>query len=81
MSAMKVLGLNAKSAKLIGKINSNNISVGKKVLPALIAGVCIESRLPIVTMSPKRFSRIKHLRVIPAQKLISTLAATKMPPH
>lgn len=76
MSAMKVLGLNAKSAKSIGKIYSNDISVGKKVLPALIAGVCIESRLPIVTMNPKRFSRIKHLRVIPAVKLISTSAAT-----
>lgn len=81
MSAMKVLGLNAKSAKSIGKIYSNDISVGKKVLPALIAGVCIESRLPIVTMNPIRFSRIKHLRVIPAQKLISTSAATRMPPH
>lgn len=81
MSAMKVIGLNAKSAKSIGKIYSNDISVGKKVLPALIAGVCIESRLPIVTMYPKRFSRIKHLRVITAEKLISHSAATKMPPH
>ena len=69
MSAMKILGLNAKSAKSIGKIYSNDISVGK-VLPALIAGVCIESRLPIVTMNPNRFSRIKHLRVIPAKKII-----------
>jgi predicted nucleic acid-binding protein len=81
MSAMKVLGLNAKSAKSIGKIYSIDLTVGKKVLPALIAGVCIESRLPIVTMNPKRFSRIKDLRVIPAQKLILISAATEMPPH
>ncbi len=81
MSAMKVLGLNAKSAKSIGKIYSSHISIGKKILPALIAGVCIESRLPIVTMNPKRFSRIKHLRIIPAKKLNSTLGATEMPPY
>ena len=81
MSAMKVIGLNAKSAKSIGKIYSNDISVGKKVMPALIGGVCIESRLPIVTMNPKRFSRIKRLRVIPAQKIISHSAATEMPSH
>lgn len=81
MSAMKVLGLNSKSAKSIGTIYSNGFSVRKKILPTLIAGVCIESRLPIVTMNPKRFSRIKHLRVIPAERIISYSAATEMPPH
>jgi len=81
MSAMKVLGLNAKSAKSIGRIYSNDLSVGKKVLPALIAGVCVESQLPILTMNPKRFSGVKHLRVIPAQKMLSALAASAMPLH
>ena len=69
MSAMKVLGLNAKSAKAVGKIFS---SVGKKKkrdLPVLIAGVCRESKLPIVTMNPKRFSGIKQVRVIRAEIL------------
>jgi Predicted nucleic acid-binding protein, contains PIN domain len=69
MSAMKVLGLNAKSAKVIGKIFSSTDSKKTKDLSVLIAGICRESRLPIVTMNPKRFSGIKQLQVIPAQKL------------
>jgi predicted nucleic acid-binding protein len=74
MSAMKVLGLNAKSAKAMGKIFSNIGQKKKRDLPVLIAGVCRESKLPIVTLNPQRFSGIKHLRVIPAQKLARYLA-------
>ena len=81
MSAMKVLGLNAKSAKAIGKIFSEDISNQRKVLPALIAGVCIESRLPILTMNPKRFSHIKYLRVIRAEKIRLTTTAKEMHPR
>ena len=69
MSAMKVLGLNAKSAKAIGKIFPDVNAKRQQDLPVLIAGVCRESKLPIVTMNPKRFSGIRQLRVIPAQRL------------
>jgi predicted nucleic acid-binding protein len=69
MSAMKVLGLNAKSAKAIGKIFPDVNATRQQALPVLIAGVCRESKLPIVTMNPKRFSGIRQLRVIPAQRL------------
>ena len=81
MSALKVLGLNAKSAKSMAEISRDRISDRKRVLPALIAGVCIESRLPIVTMNPKRLSRIKHLNVLSAEKILSASAALAMRPH
>jgi predicted nucleic acid-binding protein len=74
MSAMKVLGLSAKSAKAVGKFFSNIDQKKVRDLPVLIAGVCRESKLPIVTMNPKRFSGIKKLRVIPAKKLARYLA-------
>ena len=74
MSAMKVLGLSAKSAKAVGKFFSNIDQKKARDLPVLIAGVCRESKLPIVTMNPKRFSGIKQLRVIPAKKLARYLA-------
>ena len=74
MSAMKVLGLSAKSAKAVGKIFSNIGQKKKKDLPVLIAGVCRESKLPIVTMNPKRFSGVKQLQVIPAKKLARYLS-------
>ncbi len=52
LNTMKILGVNAKSAKNIAEI----VSSSKKDFAALIAGVCIESKLPIVTLNPKRFS-------------------------
>ncbi len=62
MGAMKVLGVNAKSAKNIGTV----VSSSKKDFAALIAGVCLESKLPIITLEPKRFSNIRNLQVIKA---------------
>lgn len=73
MSTMKVLGLNAKSAKAVGAIFSRAKSPRRGDLPFLIAGVCTESKLPIVTMNPKRFSGIKELQVIPIWKLGGSL--------
>lgn len=59
MSALKVLGINGKSAKNIAAA----ISSTKKDFPALIAGVCLESRLPIATMREKRYTGIKKLQI------------------
>lgn len=59
MNAMKVLGVNSKSAKNIATI----VSSSKSDFSALIAGICIESKLPIVTLNPKRFSGTKQLIV------------------
>jgi predicted nucleic acid-binding protein len=64
--AMKVLGVNAKSSKNFAKVylsSSDRIS-------ALIAGVCIESRLPIVTLNPARYRKIPLLKKISAHSLL-----------
>lgn len=67
MYAMKVLGVNAKSAKNIARAYTSS----KEQMSGLIAGVCIESKLPIVTLNPKRFKKIPSLEVIPAHSLLS----------
>ena len=67
MYAMKVLGVNSKSAKNIAK----PFSSANRELRGLIAGVCIESRLPIVTLQPKRYKKIPSLEVIPALSLLN----------
>jgi predicted nucleic acid-binding protein len=78
MSALKVLGLNSKSAKAAGKIFSN-VSLGKTAeISALIAGVCLESKLPIVTLNPRRYAGIKQLRVVPAQMMDRSSARLTM---
>ncbi|HTY10137.1 MAG TPA: PIN domain-containing protein [Bacteroidota bacterium] len=69
MSALKVLGLNSKSAKAAGRFFSVVGSGKLNEMPALIAGLCIESKLPIVTLNPRRFAGVKQLRVVPALML------------
>ena len=69
MSALKVLGLNSKSAKAAGRIFSGVSSAKVTEVPALIAGVCLESKLPIITLNPRRFRGVKLLQVVRAQML------------
>jgi len=59
MSSLKVLGVHPKSAKNMAAI----VSSSQRDFSALIAGVCIESKLPIVTLNANRFSGIKKLEV------------------
>lgn len=65
--AMKVLGVNAKSAKNIAKIYSSS----KNGVTALIAGVCLESKLPMVTMNPKRYKNIASLHCLSVYSLLN----------
>jgi len=67
MAAVKLLGLNARSAKLHGKLLSSGIRLPRANL--LIAGICLESKLPILTMQPNEFRGVKQLQVIPATSL------------
>ena len=67
MYAMKVLGVNAKSAKNIARAYTSST----EGMNGLIAGVCIESKVPIATMNPKRYKKIPSLEVIPALSLLS----------
>lgn len=62
MSAMKLLGLNAKLGKSIGAIAARR---GRPAdLPVLIAGLCRESRLPLVTGRPQAFRGLRGLEII-----------------
>ena len=65
MNALKVLGINPKSAKNIAAV----VSSTKKDYAALIAGICIESKLPIVTLSHKRFAGITGLKIVDLNNL------------
>jgi predicted nucleic acid-binding protein len=67
--SMKVLGLNAKSAKNMGKVLARRSAQGRNEMTGLMAGLCIESRLPMISMNHKRFNGIEGLRVIPARRL------------
>jgi predicted nucleic acid-binding protein len=67
MDALKVLGINPKSAKNIGAVLSSSQKQG---LTALTVALCMESRLPIVTLEPRRYAGMKKLVVISAKNLL-----------
>ncbi|HTP13227.1 MAG TPA: hypothetical protein VMM37_06335 [Bacteroidota bacterium] len=64
MYSMKVLGLNGKSAKNLGELFRWTTEHGTGEHEALIAGVCVESRLPLLTGHPERYRGIRSLRVL-----------------
>jgi predicted nucleic acid-binding protein len=67
MSAMKILGLNAKFAPRYGDLFPANRSL--TALQVLIAGICLETRLPLLTSKVTVFRRVKGLSVIPVSAL------------
>lgn len=73
MYAMKVLGLNGKSAKNIGTHISRSTSTRLVNVESLVAGVCLESRLPLLTGSPKWYHGIRSLRLITVAEMNASL--------
>lgn len=62
MSAMKLLGLNPKNAAMYGSLFAEH--PGRRPIDLLTAGLCIESRLPLLTGRRKEFAGIKGLALI-----------------
>lgn len=67
MDALKVLGINPKSAKNIGTVISSTRTTD---MTALIAAVCLESKLPLATLQPKRYKGFTSLQVIDLRTII-----------
>ena len=75
MAAMKVLGLNAKSARRYGElIRQRGI---KDRWNSMIAGLCLESRLPIIT-GGKEFQAVPGLTIIPSQLIAERMTADEI---
>jgi predicted nucleic acid-binding protein len=62
MSAMKLLGLNPKNAPRYGRLFARH--PGRSPMDLLVAGLCIEARLPLLTGRGKEFAGIKGLKLI-----------------
>ncbi len=67
MAAVKIMGLNPKRARKYGAL----LTSAKRLdtLNVLIAGLCLESRLPILTNRNEDFKGIRGLTVVPAKLL------------
>jgi predicted nucleic acid-binding protein len=73
MSAMKILGLNPKNAKRYGDLLASGARLPR--MNVLIAGVCLESKLPVLTGQPKEFHGVKELVVIPTSSFLHERSA------
>ena len=62
MAAMKLLGLNPKNAQRYGKLLRS--TPRSATLNILVAGLCLESRLPILTGRKKDFAGVKGLEIV-----------------
>jgi predicted nucleic acid-binding protein len=63
---IRILGLNAQSAPLFGSLLAQ---AGKKnVMDVLVAGVCLQSRLPLLTDRTSDFTEFRGLKILPATR-------------
>lgn len=68
MAAMKIMGLNPKQARKYGALL--NSAKRLDTLNVLIAGLCLESKLPILTDRKEDFKGIRGLTVVPTRLLL-----------
>lgn len=68
MAAMKIMGLNPKQARKYGELLATSKRV--QTLNVLIAGLCMESKLPILTDRKQEFKGTRGLMIVPT-RLIS----------
>jgi predicted nucleic acid-binding protein len=67
LGALKILGINARSAVSFGDLLRTHPRLS--VSDCYIAGICLESRLPLCTFTPRRFSAVRKLTLLPASSL------------
>ena len=73
MASMKVLGLNGKSAKNVG-LHISQSRTGRVVdVGSLVAGVCLESRLPLLAASGSRYRGIRSLQILKPAEILASL--------
>jgi predicted nucleic acid-binding protein len=76
MAAMKIMGLNPKQARKYGTLL--NRAKRLDTLNILIAGLCLESKLPILTDRKQDFKGIKGLTIVPTRLLLKLESGQEM---
>ena len=63
LAAVKLLGLNPKNAKKYGELMA--LKPRRDRWDLLIAGLCVESRLPLLTARWRDFAGVRGLQIVP----------------
>ncbi|HTY37109.1 MAG TPA: type II toxin-antitoxin system VapC family toxin [Bacteroidota bacterium] len=64
LGALKILGLNGKSGKELGSILDAARGARRRDIDALVAGVCQQSRLPLLTGRPAKYGKVRSLTLV-----------------
>jgi predicted nucleic acid-binding protein len=76
MAAIKVLGLNPKNARMYGEMMSSNRKRDRWNI--LVAGLCLESRLPLLTDRKSEFGGMMGIVIVPTKLVISNKSAEEI---
>lgn len=76
MAAMKVLGMNPKNARTYGELLAGRKSTS--AWNVLVAGLCIDSRLPLLTDMKREFKGIPGLRVVPTNAITGNASGAEI---
>jgi len=76
MAALKLLGLNPKNAKNYGRLIASTRRV--KTLNILTAGLCLETRLPLLTDRKQDFTGIHGLVIVPTKLVWQDKSGTEI---
>jgi len=76
MAAMKLLGLNPKNAQRYGELLRS--APRSATLNILVAGLCLESRLPILTGRKKDFAGVKGLEIVSPEMMRGSVTGTEI---
>ncbi len=72
LGAVKILGLNGRSGKTLGLVVRRARRMKLRDFDALIGGLCVESRLPLLTGRPENYRSIRLLRLVRASEISGT---------
>jgi predicted nucleic acid-binding protein len=72
LQAMKILGVNPKSAKTMAVHLAAARKKGKTTVGTFIGAVCVESKLPVLTMHPERFTHVQGITILSGSEFSRT---------
>ena len=70
LSALKILGMNGKSGRSLGVVFRLARKRGLRDFDTLVAGLCVESRLPLLTGRPEKYRGVSSLKIIPVKHAV-----------
>jgi hypothetical protein len=67
LNALKILGMNGKSGRSLGAVFRSARKRSLRDFDTLVGGLCVESRLPLLTGRPNVYRGVRSLKIVRAK--------------